>query len=330
MKVLVTGSSGHLGEALVRVLSSDGIDVVGIDCKAGSHTHHVGTIVNREWLSECMRDVTVVLHTATLHKPHVATHKRQDFVDTNITGTLNLLECAVSNGVDAFVMTSTTSTFGDAMRPQPGDPAVWVTEDLVPKPRNIYGITKTAAEDLCVLFHRNQKLNCLVLRTSRFFPEPDDSAAQRDQYADTNLKVNELLYRRVDIQDVVDAHRLAIAKAPGLGFGRYIISATPPFCTADLAALGQDAPSVVKRYVPDYEAVYQRRGWRMLPALGRVYDNRLAREELGWNPQYTFAYAIRRLAADKEYRSDLTLTIGAKGYHDQVYTDGLYPVEYGE
>ena len=59
-----------------------------------------------------MAGVDAVVHTATLHKPHVATHTRQDFVDTNITGTLNLLEEAVAAGVSSFVFTSTTSAFG--------------------------------------------------------------------------------------------------------------------------------------------------------------------------------------------------------------------------
>ncbi|NIP22337.1 MAG: NAD(P)-dependent oxidoreductase, partial [Phycisphaerae bacterium] len=51
-----------------------------------------------------------VIHTATLHKPHVGTHSRQEFVDTNISGTLNLLEEASASGCKAFIYTSTTST----------------------------------------------------------------------------------------------------------------------------------------------------------------------------------------------------------------------------
>ena len=49
----------------------------------------------------------------------------------------------------SFVFTSTTSAFGRALTPLPGEPAAWITEDVVPRPRNIYGVTKTAAEDLC-------------------------------------------------------------------------------------------------------------------------------------------------------------------------------------
>src|SRR5262249_10574216 len=157
--------------------------------------------------------VNAVLHTATLHKPHIATHSRQDFIDTNITGTLNLLEEAMASGITAFIFTSTTSAFGGTLTPSPGAPAVWVTEEVKPVPRNIYGVTKTAAEDLCELFHRRHGLACLILRTSRFFPEEDDDVATRQVYDDRNVKANEYLYRRVDLEDAATAHLLALDKA---------------------------------------------------------------------------------------------------------------------
>ena len=81
-------------------------------------------------------------------------------------------------------------------------------------PRNIYGVTKTAAENLCELVWRDHGLPCLILRTSRFFPEDDDRDDARAAFDDLNLKVNELLYRRVDLQDAVDAHLLALERAP--------------------------------------------------------------------------------------------------------------------
>ena len=115
MKFLVTGSSGHLGEALVRTLHSLNHEVVGLDILESPFTTHIGSISERSDVMQCMSGVQVVFHPATLHKPHVATHSRQEFVDTNITGTLNLLEAAVSAGVQSFVYTSTTSVFGDAL-----------------------------------------------------------------------------------------------------------------------------------------------------------------------------------------------------------------------
>jgi nucleoside-diphosphate-sugar epimerase len=273
--------------------------------------------------------VQVVLHAATLHKPHVATRSRQEFIDTNITGTLNLLEAAVSAGVGAFVYTSTTSVFGDALVPPPGAPAAWITEEVTPVPKNIYGVTKTAAEDLCQLFHRNQTMPCIVLRTSRFFPEEDDNNEVREAFSDRNVKANEYLYRRVDIADVVSAHLLAAERASELGFRKYIVSATSAFRRDDLERLRVDAPAVVTERVPDYEDVYRRLNWTMFPGIGRVYVNERARNELAWLPQYDFGYVIRCLKTGVDFRSELARAIGSKGYHDEVFSQGPYPVEQG-
>jgi UDP-glucose 4-epimerase len=224
--------------------------------------------------------------------------------------------------VSRFVFTSSTSAFGRALVPPPGAPAAWVTEDVVPVPRNVYGVTKTAAEDLCELVQRDHGLPCVVLRTSRFFPEADDRDDVRAAYEDANLKVNELLYRRVDIEDLVAAHLLALERAPAIGFGRYIVSATTPFTRADLAELRADAPAVVRRLFPDYERVYAERGWTMLPSIERVYVNERARTELGWEPRWDFGRALERLHAGEDPRSELALAVGAKGYH--AVSHGVY------
>jgi UDP-glucose 4-epimerase len=315
MKILVTGSSGHLGEALMRTLPGLGHEALGVDITTSPFTQVTGSIADRALVDGCMRGIDVVLHAATLHKPHVATHSRRQFVDTNVTGTLNLLEAAVANSVRAFIFTSTTSTFGDALTPPAGSPAAWITEDVVPIPKNIYGATKTAAEDLCRLFHRNHGLPCLILRTSRFFPEKDDVAERRDAYDHSNLMVNELVYRRVDTEDVVSSHVVAMERAAALGFGKFIITATTPFTRADVAELGVNAPAVLARYFPDYVRIFAARGWKMLPALDRVYVNEKARTVLGWQPKYDFARALASVAAGEDFRSPLAVAIGSKGYH---------------
>jgi UDP-glucose 4-epimerase len=320
----VTGSAGHLGEALVRVLGADGIEVAGLDVLESPHTTIVGSVADRDLVRRALSGVDAVLHSATLHKPHVGSHSRQEFVDANVTGTLNLLEEAVAAEVGCFVFTSTTSAFGRALTPGEGRPAAWITEDVAPVPRNIYGATKVAAEDLCELVHRDHGMPCIVLRTSRFFPEPDDRDDVRSSYSDANVKVNELLYRRVDLEDVVSAHRRALEHAGRIGFGRYIVSATTPFTRDDLAELRVGAPSVVRRYYPDYEAIYAERGWSMFPGIDRVYDNERARTELRWEPRYDFRRALALVAAGEEPRSELARTVGAKGYHAQ--STGVYTV----
>jgi nucleoside-diphosphate-sugar epimerase len=326
MTILVTGSSGHLGEALMRTLRASGSAAAGLDVIPGPFTDEIGSIADRKCVARAMNRACTVLHAATLHKPHVATHSREAFVETNVMGTLVLLEEAARVGVRAFVMTSTTSAFGDALKPAPGAPAAWIDERVAPIPKNIYGVTKTAAEDLCRLFHRNEGLATIVLRTSRFFPEADDDAEARSAYADENAKTNEYLFRRVAIEDVVDAHLAAAERAPGIGFGKYVVSATTPFVPEDCTRLSVDAPAIVSLRAPGWEDEYARRGWRMFPRIGRVYDNALARRELGWRPKWDFAAILKRLRASGDIRGPLAIEVGAKGYHPERFEGAPYPV----
>jgi len=323
MRVLVTGSSGHLGEALVRTLQVEHseVEIVGVDILPSTYTTHVGTISDRSFVKECMRGVDVIYHTATLHKPHVATHSKQDFIDTNITGTLNLLEEAVTAHVKAFIFTSTTSVFGDTLVPPEGAPAIWITEDVIPTPKNIYGVTKLAAEDLCQLFHRNHGLSVLILRTSRFFPEDDDSVSMCESYSSDNLKAIEFLYRRVEVGDVVSAHLIAATKASQIGFGKYIISATTPFDRKDTSALRSDAAAVLLQYIPTYRDVFETKQWKMMPSIDRVYCNAKARKELGWEPVYSFAHVLSVLERGGDVSSALATAIGCKYYHRKTNED---------
>lgn len=315
MRILVTGAAGHLGEALVRSLRDEGAQVRGLDVLASDTTDREGSITDPGFVADAMRDIDAVVHAATLHKPHVATHSRQAFIDTNVTGTLTLLDAAVASRVRSFVFTSTTSAFGRALSPAPTQPAAWITETVTPQPKNIYGATKTAAEDLCELTHRDHGLPVIVLRTSRFFPEEDDVAEARAAFDADNLKANEFLYRRVELGDAVTAHRLAIERADALGFRKYIISATTPFRPGDTAALREDAAAVVRAMHPEVDETYGARGWTLPPSLDRVYDNARARAELGWRPRFDFGHVLTRLAAGDDVLGPVAARVGIRGYH---------------
>jgi len=327
MTLLVTGSAGHLGEALVRTLRGAGRAVRGMDLKPTPFTDHVGSITDRAFVAQCLKDVRGVIHTATLHKPHLVTHRAEEFLHTNVAGTLALLEEASAAGVDAFVFTSSTSAFGAALTPAAGEPAVWVTEELAPVPKNIYGTTKLMAESLCELFHRERQLPVVVLRTARFFPEEDDDPAVRRYYALANVQANERLFRRADLEDVVSAHLLALELASDIGFGRYILSATTPFTRQDLPALRRNAADVVRRLFPKCESLYADRGWKLFPAIARVNVNERARTELGSRPKHDFAHVLASLGAGEDYRSALTRAVGSKGYHDRTFGEAPYPVD---
>ena len=327
MNVLVTGSSGHLGEAIMRLGIETGHQLFGMDLTASPFTSLTGSITDQKLVAEVMTGIEAVIHTATLHKPHIATHTNQDFIDTNISGTLNLLQAAVANKVKAFIFTSTTSAFGQSLNPPQGKPAVWITEETPSIPKNIYGATKQAAEELCRLYHYQHQLPCLILRTSRFFPEDDDQKEIREGYPGGNSQANEFLNRRVDLQDAVEAHFLALERAPQIGFGKYIISANSPFLQDHLAELHQNAPSVVRSLYPQFEELYQSNNWRMFPKIDRVYVNQKARSELGWQPKYDFKAVLEAIKNNQRIGSALSREVGKKGYHSQKFTEGPYPTD---
>jgi UDP-glucose 4-epimerase len=325
MKVLVTGSSGHLGEALMRLLPGLGHAAVGLDQLASPFTTYQGSITDRSVVDRALQGVEAVLHTATLHKPHVASHTKHAFIDTNIAGTLTLLEAVAETGLRRFVMTSTTSAFGAALSPKAGCPAAWIDETILPVPKNIYGTTKTAAEELCHLFTRLHGLNCVILRTSRFFPEADDDEAIRSAFTDTNAKANEFLFRRVDIADAAMAHIQAMLLAPDIKFGRYIISATTPFGRRHLADLREDPAAVVEDLYPGFRRIYAAAGFAMFPEIDRVYCNDLARRELQWEPQHDFGSVLGQIERGEPIGSALGQLVRIKGYHGALFADGLYP-----
>lgn len=131
-----------------------------------------GYITDQAFISSILERNRVehVSHAATLHKPHICSHDKEQFISTNILGTLVLLEesSKFKDQVKGFIFFSTTSAFGMTLSPQHGAPAAWIDEAVTPVPKNIYGVTKLAAEDMCELIHRQTGLPLLVLRTSRF------------------------------------------------------------------------------------------------------------------------------------------------------------------
>jgi UDP-glucose 4-epimerase len=299
MRVLLTGSSGWLGRFLAPRLSAAGHDVVGLDVAPGRDTQIIGSVADRSTVERAFKahGVEAVIHAGALHKPDIVRFPTQAFIDVNVTGTLNLLEAAVAAGHDRFVFTSTTSLMiSQVIRDEVGDRAVWLDETVGPlAPRNIYGVTKLAAEGLCRLFHAEKGLNCIVLRTGRFFPEDDDT--HRD-LSGSNLKANEFLHRRLTVEDAAGAHVTALARAPAIGFGAYVIAAPTPFARSDAEALKRDAAEVVAGYFPDAPALYRRQAWRLPESIGRVYDAGLAERELGFRCRTDFSAVLEALRTD--------------------------------
>ena len=299
MRVLLTGSSGWLGRFLAPRLRAQGHEVTGLDVAPGADTDIIGSVAERLLVERVFaeRGIEAVVHAGALHKPDIARYPALAFVDVNVTGTLNLLESAAAAGNDRFVFTSTTSLMISedirAGRAGGATRAFWLDEDHAPlEPRNIYGATKLAAEHLCRLHHREHGLAVLVLRTGRFFPEEDDT---HRGLTGPNVKANEFLNRRLTVEDCADAHVTALARAPEIGFGTFILSAPPPFTPADAEALIDDAPAVVARAFPDAAELYARAGWTLPAHIDRVYDPGRAERRLGFRCRTDFAAVLQAL-----------------------------------
>jgi len=300
MRILLTGASGWLGQTLAPRLRALGHLVVGLDPTPSPHVQLVGSIADRDLVRRAIVEncIDAIVHSGALHKPDIERRPREDFIEVNIRGTFNLLEEAVAYGVGRFVFTSTTSLMiseairaglaGGAAR------AAWLTEEMAPEPRNIYGVTKLSAEHLCRLYHLQSKLPTIILRTARFFPEADDMAHAIPQ-SDANTKANELLFRRLSVEDAAEAHVVALDKAPAIGFDIFVISAPTPFAPSDCKELIVDAPAVVARYFPDYPGLYARQGWTMFRSIDRIYDASRARERLGFVCRTSFADVLAGL-----------------------------------
>ena len=299
MRILLTGSSGWLGQTLAPMLREQGHEVTGLDVRPGADTTIVGSVADRATVRAAIGDHKIqgVIHAGALHKPDIERVGREPFIAVNVAGTFNLLEEAVAQGVGRFVFTSTTSLMiSREIRAGGGARAEWMTEAIEPKPRNIYGVTKLASEHLCRNTHEEFGLPVVILRTSRFFPEADDMADAIVQ-SDANTKANELLFRRLTVEDAARAHVMALEKAPALGFDTFIISAPPPFTPDDCGALMSDAPAVVARCFPDFAALYARNDWTMFRTIDRVYDPSRAAERMGFVCETTFRTVLDALRA---------------------------------
>ncbi|HYJ52796.1 MAG TPA: NAD(P)-dependent oxidoreductase [Allosphingosinicella sp.] len=304
MRVLLTGSSGWLGRFLAPRLRAEGHEVSGLDVAAGVDTDLIGSVADKALVDRLFaeRGIEAVIHAGALHKPDIIRYPGSAFHAVNVAGTRNLLDAAQAAGTDRFVFTSTTSLMiseqvragkaGGARR------AFWIDENFGPlEPRNVYGATKLEAERLCRRAHAETGLAIVVLRTGRFFPEEDDT--HRDLSGE-NRKANELLNRRLTVEDAAEAHLAAFERAPAPAFDTFIVSAPPPFSRTDAEALIDDAPGVIAKYFPDAARLYAERGWSLPAHIDRVYDPSHAERAMGFRCRTDFAAVLDALARGEQ------------------------------
>jgi UDP-glucose 4-epimerase len=267
MRILVTGAAGLIGSGVAARLAVEH-DVIGLDLGSGESVDIVADCRDvAEWRHR-VGSVDAIIHVAALHAPHVGRRSNEEFRRANVEATSRLIDFALVVGGRNFVLTSTTSVYGEALEAE--DRTVWVDEQLEPRPRDIYDETKLAAEQLAA--SAGASMTVTSLRISRCLPEPHDVMAWYR------------LHRGIDRRDVAEAHALALdRRGPP---ATYVISAATPFQRNDCVDLLLNAPSVIERRCAGLIDRMTAKGWHPPRSIDRVYDSSLAQRELGFTPRF--------------------------------------------
>lgn len=173
MKLLVTGADGFIGSHLAEYLVRQGhevrafalynsfnswgwLDAVSEDVKSSLDVF-CGDIRDPNGVRKAVAGAEAVLHLAALIAIPYSYHSPDTYVDTNVKGTLNVLQAARDAGVARVVHTSTSEVYGTA-RFAP------ITEDHPLQAQSPYAATKIAADQLALSFYRSFDMPVSVLR----------------------------------------------------------------------------------------------------------------------------------------------------------------------
>ena len=274
MKLLLTGSAGRIGRAIHAAAIAQH-DVSGLDRSPFSTTSLIGDVADPELLKRAPDGVDAVIHTASLHAPHVGLASEAEFERVNVQGVRTLVELARQAGVQRIVYTSTTALYGAAVD---GRGCQWIDEAVSPQPTTVYHRSKLAAEQV-LAEAAGAHLAVRVVRMSRCFPEPVDHMALYR------------LHRGIDVRDVADAH-LAALLAGGAHFQCCIASGATPFKREDHDRLWQDPHAVLAQRCPSLLTDFARHGWPLPARIDRVYDATAAWQQWGWRSRYGYEEVI--------------------------------------
>ena len=173
MKILVTGADGFIGSHVVETLVRDGYDVRAfvyynsfnswgwLDQAAedvqGKFEVVAGDIRDPHMVEAAVKGCDAVLHLAALIAIPFSYQAPQSYIETNVNGTLNVLQAAARHNVNRIVCTSTSEVYGSAQ-------FVPITEQHPLCAQSPYAATKTGADQLALSFHQSFDLPVAVLR----------------------------------------------------------------------------------------------------------------------------------------------------------------------
>jgi UDP-glucuronate 4-epimerase len=306
---LVTGVAGFIASKVAELLLADGHTLVGVDNlndaydirlkqwrlaqldgRPGFEFHHLD-ITDRNrllslWQSRGPQPFDAVVHLAARAGVRYSVENPWIYFDTNITGTLNLLELCQKFAVDKFVLASTSSVYG-AHNPRPFREDANTNYPLSP-----YAASKKAAETLCYTYHYLHGIDVTVLRYFTVYGpagRPDMSLFRFVQWISEGQPV--LVYgdgkQSRDFTYVDDIARGTIFGLQPLGYQVINLGSDEPVVLMDAIRLVEQ---LVGR-----EAHLEKRPRHAADILATWADVSKAEETLAWRPQVRFEDGMARL-----------------------------------
>jgi len=189
LRVLVTGSHGFIARHLIKRLLSEGFEVVGVDDYSNSEPDneweskfefHQQNLTNLSPGNGLFHNVECVFHLAAKARVQPSFLDPKKYYDTNITGTLNLLEACKQWGIQKFIFSSSSSIYGDAYLRTTG-----YSEDQTPRPASPYALSKVQGEELCIFYEKLYGIKSVVLRYFNVYGDDQPSSGQYPQMMPT-------------------------------------------------------------------------------------------------------------------------------------------------
>jgi NAD dependent epimerase/dehydratase len=172
-KILVTGADGFIGSHLVEQLISDGYKVKAfvyynsfnswgwLDSLSNDILSQIeifaGDIRDTNGVRTAMKDCSIVYHLAALIAIPFSYHSPDSYIDTNVKGTLNVLQAAKDLGVERVLVTSTSEVYGTAQY-------VPIDELHPRQPQSPYSASKIGADSIADSFYRSFDLPLTIVR----------------------------------------------------------------------------------------------------------------------------------------------------------------------
>jgi len=178
MSALITGGGGYIGSALAKRLLEEGYEVITIDDLSRGNYEHlrrvdegarlklvVGDIRDVDKLNAVVKnvgDLKAIFHLAAVSGLRRCSRDPRKAITTNVYGSYNVLEIARKYDADKIIFTSSAAVYGDPIE-------LPIPESHPTRPKNLYGITKLAAEHLFISYHELYGLTTVILRLGNVY-----------------------------------------------------------------------------------------------------------------------------------------------------------------